>query len=344
MKAAALGTKRRILLLGDGLWAVAALHHLIARHDVPAVVLRAIPTDHSLERAAHKLGVPCRTLDHVNSRKSVDWIRSLNPDHLLSVSYDQIFRRPLLEPGCPPILNLHAGDPSRHRGRAILCWQLLEGVREIPLCVMRVTRGIDAGPLLARQLIPIGEHDDYGQVLGLLTAQVPALLDEALRSLDAGHCLPESAEAVPRYYPRRRQGDEWIDWTESAQHLQRLIRALALPNCQARTRIDSRVLAVGAAGASVPTDGSAGAPGSVVGIDPVHGLLVRCGEGALWIRDLSWEDGEPAPVAGFRLSMRLGSSTIAELEELRLRVGQLEERLALLEPMLSVDRGCAHEL
>lgn|GEM_PF-2435814 len=323
--------RRRVVLLGDGLWAAEALRFLVPRHDVPAVVLRREATDGSLEAVALELGISCHVLEDVNAPSSVAWLGALSPDLLLSVSYDQIFRRPLVDASSPPILNLHAGDPAHHRGRAILCWQMLEGAREIPLSVMRVTPGIDDGPLLALHTIPLEDECDYSHALVRLALHVPHLLEHALVALDEGHVLELDPGARPRYYPRRRAGDEWIDWERPAAEILRLIRALAPPNCQARTRLGEMELLVGGAGPWEAACGSAGAPGAVVGKDVQRGLLVRCQDGALWIRALQRMDGSPVDLGRIHLSRRFAESAMAERQELRRRVVELESRLARLE-------------
>ncbi|MFA7330387.1 MAG: formyltransferase family protein [Candidatus Delongbacteria bacterium] len=324
--------RRRLLLLGDGLWAAAALRHLAVRHVLPAVVERSCPTDDSLARAAREAGLPLVRLADVNAPDAREWIRSLAPDLLLSVSYDQIFQRPLLSPPHPPVLNLHAGHPDRQRGRAVLCWQLLEGVRELELTVMRVTRGIDRGPVLGVSHVALGEDDEYGQALERVCAAVPAVLDQALAALAGERALPGDAAAQPVYYPRRRAGDEWLDWNRDSADLLRLIRALAPPNCLAATRLGERELRVRRAAAcpDFPA-GVAGVPGAVIGRDPVRGLLVKTGDGALWLGELWTPEGERVPQQEFHLSDRFGNGTLAELESLRRRVGRLEERLAALE-------------
>jgi methionyl-tRNA formyltransferase len=329
--------RRRLLLLGDGLWAAAALRHLAVIHDVPAVVERTCPTDDSLARAAREAGLPLIRLDDVNGPAALEWIRSLAPDLLLSVSYDQIFQRTLLSPPHPPVLNLHAGHPDRQRGRAVLCWQLLEGVRTLDLTVMRVTRGIDRGPVLGVSQVQIGADDEYGQALERVCVAVPAVLDQALAALAAERTLPGIPAAQPVYYPRRRAGDEWLDWSRDSAGLLRLIRALAPPNCLAATRQGERELRVRRAEAcpDFPA-GAAGVPGAVIGKDPGRGLLVKTGDGALWVRELWTPAGDSVPQLEIHLSDRFGNGTLAELESLRQRVGRLEERLAALEGVADV--------
>lgn len=328
--------RRRILLLGDGLWAAAALRHLVRHFEVPAVVERLRPTDDSLGLAARELGVPLLRLEDVNNAPSREWISAQRVDLLLSVSFDQIFGRDLLASGGTPILNLHAGHPGRHRGRAVLCWQLLEGVRHVDLAVMRVTRGIDQGPLLALSRVELDERGDYGDALHRLCGAVPDLLDAALAALAEDRRAPTAQDGRPVYYPRRREGDEWLDWGRDSTSLLRQVRALTPPNCLARIRHGDRPLRVARAELCGDFPPAAGIPGSVVGKDPARGLLVKTGDGALWLGELRDETGNPVPLRGFRLSDRFGAGGLAELESLRERVQELEKRLSRLE-------GVGHE-
>jgi methionyl-tRNA formyltransferase len=320
-----------VLLLGDGLWAASALRHLAAQGRVAAVVERLRPTSRELGDAARALGLDCRRFVEIHAPEALAWIRALAPDLLLSVSYDQIFGPALLDGGFPPILNVHAGHPARQRGRAVLCWQLLEGARAVELCALRVGRGIDNGPLLALSRVALAPEDDYGAALERVAAAVPALLDEALAALARNEALPAPGAARPVYYPRRLPGDEWIDWSRPSAAILRQVRALAPPNPLARTRCGERELRVGQASpcADFPA-GAAGAPGAVIGRERGRGLLVKTGDGALWISALADAEGSAVPWRELHLSDRLGAGP-AELELLRRRVSQLEERLARLE-------------
>jgi methionyl-tRNA formyltransferase len=332
--AAAEQSRRRLVLLGDGRWACAALRHLVLHHDVVAVVERLHPTDDSFARTLRSLDLASTRFPDINHPDAVSWLASHKPDLLLSVSYDQIFTAPLLGPDCPPVLNLHAGNPGTARGRAVLTWQLLDGAGQVDVGVMRVTRGIDRGPLLALVSVPLDGKDDYGAALDKVCASIPGLLDAALGKLVPGTTGAESdrdAATVAVYHPRRLPGDEWLDWTRGSRELLRQVRALAPPNCGARTRLGGRSLRVLRAEACPDHPAGTGAFGAVVGKARRRGVLVRTGDGALWLTDLRDEDGSPFPLSGLRLSDRLGGSLLAEVELLRGRVALLEERLSALE-------------
>lgn len=326
--AAASRGAERVILLGDGLWAAAALRHLGPDRLLRPVFARRRPTDGSFERAALELGCPVERPARVNGPAFVARLAALRPDLVLCVSHDQLFRRAFLEGVGAPVVNVHAGDPARVRGRAALTWQLLEGRARIELCAVLVDERIDAGPVLARRAVDLPEDAEYGEALRAVSARVPALLDAlpapaALRSWPRGDS-PESGEAV--YYPRRLEGDEWIDWTGDPFAALRLVRALAPPNCQAAAELDGRRVSVRrAAAAALPP--SAGAPGAVIGRREDGALLARCGDGALWIETLLEEDGRPVDGARVPLSARFRGREDWLRGRLERRVAELERRL-----------------
>lgn len=323
----------RVLLLGDGLWALKALELLRAHDSLAAVVTRVSPTDHRFPAAMEGVPYPCRSFADINSREALDWIRGVSPDLLLSVSFDQIFRKPLLQLG-PPVLNVHAGHPAFVRGRAVLTWQLMEGRRSVDLVLMRVTPGIDCGPVLAGTSVPIAAHAHYGEALDAVSAAVPGLLNGLVGDGRLPQLVHADRPPTAVYYPRRLAGDEWIDWRRPAGELHDFIRALAAPNPGALTRLGDKLIRILRCGPVEQLPPSAGIPGSVVDRSRGKGLLLRCGEHALWLREAQAESGDPFELLGLKRSDRLGAAPQATADGLRERVGRLEQRLCRVEDLL----------
>ncbi len=326
--------RRRIVLLADGMWGVRALEHLLLHHEVVLLCGRIQPTCRELEDLARQRGLDLQVPDNINSTHWLSVIQGRRADLILSVSYDQIFRSRFLRDAGAPIINVHAGNPERYRGRAILCWQLLEGAREADLCAVRVGAGIDEGQVLVQKSVSLSGDETYGEALDLVCDAIPGLLDEVLEQLpwlNSFSCDTELGEEVrPVYYPRRRAGDEWLDWERSSAELLRQIRALAPPNPCAATTLEDEEIRIGLASACDGFPPAAGIPGSVVGMDSQLGLLVKTGDTALWIRGLRTSAGEALDHTTFHLSSRFGFQKHAELNRLRRRVFDIERRLNAL--------------
>jgi methionyl-tRNA formyltransferase len=303
----------RILLLGDGLWAVHALNHLRTFCELPWVVGRRQATDSCFESACHDVAIPFVQPDNINSPDWISRIKRIAPDLLLSVSYDQIFKPSFLEQLPCPVINIHAGDPSRYRGRAILTWQLIEGCRSIDLCAIRVDEGIDTGLLLAKKTVPMDDSPYYGAALERVSNAVPALLtDLFLRHAQMGIAAFEtglspsggdvctSQPHPPRQYPRRRPGDEWLDWSCTTELLLRSIRALSEPNPLAAVLFgDRRLLVVKASTCKDVPDFDLPA-GSIISLSE-DVCSVKTADGALSFHELRDASGQTFPMSNLHL-------------------------------------------
>ena len=101
-------------------------------------------------------GVPQVRIDgDVNSRASLDTIRALGPDLLLSVAGNQIFRRPLLDVAPLGCLNLHTALLPKYRGLMPTFWALKNDEAETGVSVFLVDEGIDSGPIVVQHRVPI---------------------------------------------------------------------------------------------------------------------------------------------------------------------------------------------
>jgi methionyl-tRNA formyltransferase len=292
----------RVILLGDGQWAETALDHLASHGQLLAIVTRRSPTDAGFVSKVVAGRLPHRSFDSINSEEAICWIRELEPDLLLSVSYDQLFRKPVFDLGLP-VYNVHAGHPSRVRGRAVLTWQLIEGRQAIDLVAMRAVLKVDAGPVLAQREVRLESNAGYARALASVAQAVPDLLDEALAHSEPEENWPDLSGAI--YYPRRIAGDEWIDWSWPAERVSRFIRALEKPNPIARTRLHQQELRVCACSPGISLSASAGIAGCVIDRSQEEGILVRCGQGAIWLRELMLGSGEALPLSAIHLSDRL---------------------------------------
>jgi methionyl-tRNA formyltransferase len=103
-----------------------------------------------------KHGVPELIIDgNVNSEQSLEAIRALGPDLLVSVAGNQIFRRPLIELAPKGCLNLHTALLPRYRGLMPTFWTLMNGEKETGVSVFLVDEGIDSGPIVVQKRVPI---------------------------------------------------------------------------------------------------------------------------------------------------------------------------------------------
>jgi methionyl-tRNA formyltransferase len=214
-------------------------------HTVLAAVIRTSPSDPGLERYVRSLGIPVKSPRQVNDPAFVEWVRSMQPDLNISMSYDQIFKRPLIESAPLGFINCHAGKLPHYRGRNVINWAIINNETEIGLTVHFVDEGIDTGDIIMQQVLPILWEDDYGSVLKKVEAAFPDLLCRAVRMIanDNVERRPQS-HLEGSCFRRRITGDEWISWSKSSLDIYNLIRAITRPGPGARTLLGDQILIV----------------------------------------------------------------------------------------------------
>jgi len=110
----------------------------------------------SLGIVLRRFGVPeLRLSANVNATESLEAIRALKPDLLVSVAGNQIFRRALIDLAPRGCLNLHSALLPKYRGLMPTFWVLKNDEKETGVSVFLVDEGIDSGPIVVQKRVPI---------------------------------------------------------------------------------------------------------------------------------------------------------------------------------------------
>ena len=91
----------------------------------------------------------------INSTDSLEVLRRFEPDILISIAGNEIYRRPLLDLAKFGCLNLHTGMLPKYRGLMPTFWALKNNEEEIGVTVFQVDEGIDSGPILVKKSINV---------------------------------------------------------------------------------------------------------------------------------------------------------------------------------------------
>jgi methionyl-tRNA formyltransferase len=171
---------------------------------------------------------------------------------------------------------------------------LLAGDRETGISIMQMDSGLDTGPVLMQEKIPILEDDTTGTLHDRLAELGAKLIVQTLDALEAGEvrATPQSAEGVT-YAAKLGRGEARVDWRESAVSVNRRVRAFN-PSPGADTRVRGVELKIW----RCATAAGQGKPGEVLSVGP-HGLGVACGEGVLLVTELQRSGGKRLPATEF---------------------------------------------
>lgn len=278
----------RIVLLGTGPFAVPSLRALhTSEHEVlcagsrPPRGRRAKPAPVTV--AAEALGIEVWLPETVNCDEAREKISTYDADLLVVCDYGEILKPATLETTRLGGINLHGSLLPRYRGAAPVQWSVLNGDKETGNTVIQMTPGLDAGPALGVQRIPIDPDETAGELEDRMAQLGADLVLEVVKQLADGTTSPiaqEKSQATKA--PRLSKEMGQIDWSRSAQAIKNQVRALqpwprAYTEWQRAEGEPLRLIVHEVQLVDSPVTDKP--PGTICNVD--HGLQVSTGEGLL---------------------------------------------------------------
>jgi methionyl-tRNA formyltransferase len=232
------------------------------------------------------------------------------PEILVVAAYGLILPRTLLSLPRQGAINVHASLLPRWRGAAPIQRAILAGDRETGVSIMQMEEGLDTGPVLRRQAVSISEEDTAGTLHDRLADLGSKLIVDVLDDIGAGRNIasPQS-DAGATYAEKLGKKELQINWTDSADGIRRLIRALdPLPGAKARIRgVEVKIWRCILASES-------GNAGEVLSAGPA-GVLVACGERSLLLTQLQRPGGKRLAASDFLHGFPLAAGERFALEK-----------------------------
>ena len=151
---------------------------------------------------------------------------ALNADAAVVVAYGLILPQAILDAPKYGCLNIHASLLPRWRGAAPIHRAIMSGDSESGVCIMQMEAGLDTGPVLLREATAIGEEETTAQLHDRLSAMGAALVVDALSRL-ADLTADPQPEAGVTYATKIDKSEARIDWSETAEEVDRKIRGLS---------------------------------------------------------------------------------------------------------------------
>jgi methionyl-tRNA formyltransferase len=224
----------RTAFLGTSGFAATVLERLAVSAHRPALVVT--PPDRPRGRGRHsgpppaaaaggELGIELLQVENVNDEAALAAIRAAEPEAIGVCAFGQLIREPLLSEW--PLLNVHPSLLPRWRGAAPIERAIMAGDERTGVCVMRVTAGLDSGPVALRGEVRIGPEDDFESLSERLAAIGGELLVGAFDLQQAGRLeLTEQDDAGATYAEKIDPAERRLEPGRPAAELARKVRAL----------------------------------------------------------------------------------------------------------------------
>lgn len=297
----------RLVFMGSPDFAVPALRALHqAGHEIAAVYCqppRPAGRGQAVRRcavhqAADALGLAVRTPARL--RRDADVQRdfaALGAEAAVVAAYGLILPGLMLTAPRRGCLNIHASLLPRWRGAAPIQAAILAGDAETGISIMQMDEGLDTGPVLLREAIPIGPRATSAELHDVLAGLGARLILRALAENPSPEPQPASGAT---YAPKLNREDGRIDWNRSAADIERMVRAFdPWPGAFTLLRgIPLKVLAAEPVAAR-------SAPGTVLDEE----FTVACGEDALQLTRVQLAGRGPMDTAVFLRGHKVPAGT-----------------------------------
>jgi methionyl-tRNA formyltransferase len=174
---------------------------------------------------ARELDLPLLQSADVNEADALERIRAVQPQALAVCAFGQLIREPLLSEW--PMLNIHPSLLPLWRGAAPIERAMMAGEERTGVCVMRVTAGLDSGPVALCEELPIGPEEDFESLSTKLAALGGELLVQALDLLAESRLeFAEQDDDAATYAEKIASAERRLDPARPAAELARRVRAL----------------------------------------------------------------------------------------------------------------------
>jgi methionyl-tRNA formyltransferase len=292
----------RTIFLGTSTFAAAVLERLAAGEHRPALVLTRQDRPRGRGRrlgappvaqAARRLGIALEQPVSVNESSVRELISGARPDAVVVCAFGALIKEPLLSEH--ELLNVHPSLLPRWRGAAPVERAIMAGDERTGVSIMRLTAGLDSGPVCLAESVSIEPSGTYGSLAERLQALGGELIVRAL-DLTAGGEPPafvEQDESGVTYAEKIGPEDRLLDPARPAVELERVVRALH-PHIGARLALaDGTLLGVHRA----RVVGEATVAGTLSAV--AERLLYGTCDGALELLEVQPAGGRPMDAASY---------------------------------------------
>jgi methionyl-tRNA formyltransferase len=201
--------------------------------------------------------------------------------------------------GC---LNIHGSVLPRWRGAAPIQRAIEAGDERTGITIMQMDAGLDTGPMLMVESLPIGAADTAATLHDRLAVLGGRLIVEALEAAACGGLVPQAQPAEGVTYAHKiEKAEGTIDWSQRAAVIERRVRAFD-PFPGASFTAGGEVVKLWRA--ALRPHAAEAMPGEVLEADTQH-VVVACGDGALALQELQRPGGRRLPVAAFQAARPL---------------------------------------
>lgn len=225
-------------------------------------------------------------------------LEAARPDAMVVAAYGLLLPQWVLDLPRLGCLNIHGSLLPRWRGAAPIQRAIEAGDAQTGITIMQMDAGLDTGPMLLREAVPIAQRETAGSLHDKLADLGARLIVDALQLAGRGELQPVPQPGDGATYARKiEKAEAPIDWSLPADAIGRHIRAFdPVPGACAAYREQVLKLWRYEIDSTKPSTGAL--CGTILSSSPA-GIDVACGADVLRITELQRSGGKRLSAAEF---------------------------------------------
>ncbi len=236
--------KFKIGFFGDDVWAHNCLRFILNDKslNVSFICGRYKTNDKKLKKIAKKNKIKFYKEKNINSKKFFKILKKEKLDLLVSMSFDQIFKKKVINLVNKKIINCHAGKLPFYRGRNVLNWVLINGEKEFGITTHFINESIDEGNVIMQKKFLIKKNDNYNTLLKKSHKECAKILFETIKKIQRKNFKSVPQKMLSKnfsYFKKRAKGDEIINLKQKSYQIKNFVKALVKPGPLARIKLDN---------------------------------------------------------------------------------------------------------
>ena len=185
-----------IVFFGSSDFAVSSLRILVTDgYNISCVVTqpdrkrgRGMHLESTLvKQGALEYGLLIHQPQSINSVDQIKFLKSLNPDLFVVISYGQILSQEVLEVPRILAINTHASILPKYRGAAPINWAIIKGEKATGVTIIKMTEKMDAGTIILQEKVGIEDQDTAITLQRRLSEVAARVLKKTLELIESNN-------------------------------------------------------------------------------------------------------------------------------------------------------------
>lgn len=257
----------------------------------------------TIKECAEKYDIPILQPSTLKQDGLVEELKKFQSDIFIVIAYGRFLPTEILNIPSLGAINVHGSLLPQYRGAAPINWAIINGEKETGLSIIKLTKEMDAGDILAQAKISITDDDTSMTLREKMMKEGPSLLQQTLDDLSENRCTPVAQDhSKVTFAPKLNKELGAIQWGKKADDIYNLIRG-SLPWPSAYTSFNGKFLKILEAQV-VEQDDSQYEPGTVSGVSK-EGIIVVAGGGCVLIKQVHLQDSKPMDAHSFVVGHKL---------------------------------------